>query len=319
MRSFEHDDGRRIELRVEATTLVTVISLPDDPDPVTRRTPHANSRLAEETLSSRAAELVADGFREVTVAAPVRDRLDELVACWREEDPSFDVESLAASLRASADGPRIVQAVFDLDVVWVKLPDGTSRGDNELTDTKRRAAKSVLRAETAEVDHALMLALRARDCMFSTELNELFIARRGVPDHVSAFCSCISAVPKANDRPGVVADVLREWQRRGDPAYDGAAIASRMVPLLSAPRWEIASAAAKILVPHANEPGVFDAIWSTRTRSGDVFEYSIMEACELRRDPSTIPWLEQLSRKRRGYGWRDRVEQAMATVRGSGH
>lgn len=317
MRNFKHGDGRSIELWIDGTTLVTVISLPDDPDPVTRRTPHANSRLAEETLSARAAELIADGFREVTVAAPVRDRIDELAAIWREEDSSFDLNALVAPLRTSADGPRFVQAVFDLDVVWVKLPDGTARGDNELTEAKRRAAKSVLRAETAEVDHALMLGLRARDCMFSTELAELFIARRGVPDHLAAFCSCLSAVPKANDRPGVVADVLREWQRRADPAYDGAAIVVRLLPMLNAERWETASAAAKVLVPHTKEPGVFDAIWATRTRSGDVFEYSIMEACELRRDPATIPWLEQLSRKRRGYGWRDRVESAIATVRGA--
>jgi hypothetical protein len=316
-RSFAHEDGRRIELQIDGTVLLTSIFVPDDPEPVTRRAPHANSKLADETLAARVAELLADGFREVTAAAPVRDRIDELAAVWREEDPSFDIDSLTAPLRASEEGTRIVESVFELDVVWVKLPDGTSRGDNERTEARRASAKRVLRAETSLVDHALMLALRARDCMFSTELNELFITRRGVPDHLAAFGSCVAAVPKANDRPGVVADVLREWQRRKDPAYDDAAIVSRFLPLLSAPRWETASAAAKILVPHTNEPGVFDAIWATRTRSGDVFEYSIMEACELRRDPATLPWLEQLSRKRRGYGWRDRVEQAMSTVRGS--
>jgi hypothetical protein len=294
----------------------TGIQVPGGDPPVVRRRPYADGKVAQREFDAAAAELLSDGFTETTPPPSMTRPLEALCALWREEAPAFELEVLTAPLRAAPDAAVLLEAIEGLDVVWIDRPDGTKVSDNELGAVRQEAAREVLLAETPAVDAVLMLALRHRGVL-SRPLHTLLSERRPPPQGLQAMLSVIGNVPQPNDRPGMVASVMREWQARGALAYDAPGLVAKLLELVASPRWETASAAAVGLVPFVADPRAFEAIWATREREGDVFEYAVLEACERRRAPETLPWLEKLSRKRRGFGWRERVEQAMAVVRGT--
>jgi hypothetical protein len=309
-RSFVHADGRKVEVGIEANALVTTILLPDDPESISRRRP-----LAE--LAGYIDELVADGFAETTENrdVPELDVIEEMVSVWRRDDPTFDVDTLAAPLRGAEGHAQIAEALTALEIVWVRQPDGTSCSDNEATEKNRARAREVLVREDAAVDAALLLALRPNEPFGRAHAaRDLLQRRRLVPPAMAfpALLACIRAFRSSrNDLPGDAAEVLQRYRPLPD------ALTEPLLVLLEDPRWETAAAAAALLAGRASERRFFDALWAHRSDEGDPMMHAVLNACEAQRDRSTIPWLEALY-KRRGMGadWKERVDAAIATVRG---
>ncbi len=310
-RTFEHADGRRWRIRLEGSRVHIGIDLPGD-EPIERAKDHGHWEKARAEIEALVASQLADGFVETTAAAPAApDLFASTLERWREADPSLDAAPLAAmSELDDATRARVRSAIAGLAYVWVDLGDGTKMVDMTTTDVSRAQAFEALAqvGDAVAVDRALVFAMRAAPFGLAKEAAELLVRRK--PQGIAAeLISCIRAIePCSNDLPLLAEEVL-EAMRPLDPE-----VVDALSGLAAHPRPETSRAACRVLAPLAADERIFDLVWAQRDR-GELHEYPAMIACEARRDPKTIPWLERLAKQRRGRGWKARVDQAIERVR----
>jgi hypothetical protein len=310
-RTFAHADGRKARLSLERTSFVNDLLLAGDPDPVVRRRQFPDSREAASAFEQLASELIANGFSETTDhGVPPLNILNELVDAWRYQDPTFDVEALAAPLR-SAGHEALWEALHRVEEpVWIASADGKLHYDTERRERDWSLARDVLLREDDATDAALLLALRS-DARLYDRFDLLFGERRLIPLETAfpVFLSCLSRYEVSRNTLAV-ASILNSHYR---PLPDR--FADQLLPLLSSPDDQTRAAAGSVLAPRARERRYFDPIWARRDENERMM-FAAMSACEARRDPMTLPWFETLYKKRMGPGWKETVDDTVARVRG---
>ncbi len=230
-------------------------------------------------------EQLADGFTEVS-APPWRAFLDQLVAFWEEDDPSFDTAGLRDAILASR-APRAAEIVDHLAGLadrWVAQPDGSSRMD---MDDASQARHTEWLTEHADASlPALFLGLRHPD-YGAQLLVEGVLVRLGRREVLPSLMSVIvrpaaNLAPHLGGRPQhFPVDAL---SRLGPPPPD---VAGRLVEALDHGDSRVAAAAAAVIAEHVTDDALFEPLLACagRAKKNDGFAWAMMRAAEVRRDP----------------------------------
>lgn len=298
LRSFVHDDGRRVEARVDRCEIVRVI-YDAEGDRTERREAFADSDAAERALDSFAWELKRDRFREVTAAPPPLASLDRCLALWRDEDPELDAAALEARVRACASPSP--EEVFG----WIErladrrkaLPEpGAWQLVYEFD--RQSAARYWLSTHREAIYPALLLSLRFGSYSVEMSVDSLLCED---PRH-EAWGAVLSTVLRPSRSVGggrwSASDTLRQL---GKPP---AATLPWLLDSLRHDHFGVRQAARDLLAFRAAETAVYAALWPLRDGSREA-EEAVVTCLERLPNAAARSWVASLSKR-----WRKKAEKA---------
>ena len=301
-RCFEHADGRKWQLRCSGPLLELRIDTGDG-DWVERKRSFDDSvsALAEETVL--VSQQRADGFLEVSLPRWMAF-LDQLVANWKEDDPSFEAAALKETLLLYADPIGTAEALEAL----APLEGGS------ILDESVAKALAWLTRRMPQVLPGLLLGLKHPNYDALLSVHGM-LSKHKLPEALPALLSALAFPPKNTGGRSNV-DPSHAIHSLGKP--DGAT-AERVIALLDHEDFRVATAAAAVLCEFAEDDTFAAALmnFAPARRAWDGACWTFMRAAEVRRDPAMRPFLEWMlnSSRFRSAGYPQRIREALAGLR----
>lgn len=311
-RVLEHGNGLWWQARAVGAKLQIAIRDAEG-DGIERTRVFADSVAAATELERLVGEQLAEGFVEISPPA-WRVFVDELVAHWASDDPTFDASSLRQRL-VDASATAVVERLMALSDRWITQRDGSVRLDF--------SAKGSLEADPLWFKQrieqslpALMLGLRHHDGAAQLRIDailgtfrrsEALPALLSVLDHPAPNLAAHLGGRACQHIPAFAIAAL------GPPAPD---VAARLTRALAHEDFRVAVAAAAVLAEHARENRLFAPLLAcvARGKREDGFAGALLRAAEVRRDPALRPFLEWMHSHFKSAGYSARIREALAAL-----